>query len=71
MYYMVRPTRNRRRRNRKYGRGKPYVKNNKIYFGGEVYKGGAIPLFSIVYLVTLVRDSSGSKIKSGEKIITS
>ena len=48
MYHIVIPRRNRRRRNRKYGRGKPYVKNGKIYFGGKVYKGGAIPLFSIL-----------------------
>ena len=48
MYRMLRPRRNRRRRNRKYGRGKPYVKNGKIYFEGKVYKGGAIPLFSIL-----------------------
>ena len=43
MYRMVRP-----RGNRKYGRGKPYVKDGKIYFGGKVYNGGAIPMFSIL-----------------------
>ena len=48
MYCMVRPRRNKRRINRKYGREKPYVKNGKIYFGGKVYKGGTIPLFSIL-----------------------
>ena len=48
MYRMARPTRNRLGRNRKYGRGKPYVKNGKIYFGGKVCKGGAIPPFSIL-----------------------
>ena len=36
------------RKSRKYGRGKPYVKNDKIYFGDKVYKGDVIPLFSIL-----------------------
>ena len=45
---MVRPRRNRQRRNRKYGRGKPYIRNGKIYFGGKVRKGGPIPLFSVL-----------------------
>ena len=43
MSRIVKPRKFRRRKNRKYGRGKPYVKNGKIYFGGKVYEGGAIP----------------------------
>ena len=45
---MIKPRRNRRRRNRKYGRGKPYIRNGKIYVGGKIRKGGAIPLFSVL-----------------------
>ena len=48
MSCIVKPRKFRRRKNRKYGRRKPYVKNGKIYFGGKVYKGGAISLFSIL-----------------------
>ena len=48
MSCIVKPRKFRRRKNRKYGRGKPYVKNGKIYFRGKVYKGGAIYLFSIL-----------------------
>ena len=43
MSRIVKPKKFRRRKNRKYGRGKPDVKNGKIYFGGKVYEGGAIP----------------------------
>ena len=46
MSCIVIPRKFRRRKNRKYRRGKPYVKNGKIYFAGKVYKGSAIPLFS-------------------------
>ena len=45
---MVRPRRNRCRRNRKYGRGKPYIRNRKIYFAGKIRKRGAMPLFSVL-----------------------
>ena len=48
MSCIVKPRKFGRRKNRQYGRGKPYVKNGKIYFGGKVYKGGTIPLFSIL-----------------------
>ena len=48
MSRIVKPRKFRRRKNRKYRRGKPYVKNSKICFGGKVYKRGAIPLFSIL-----------------------
>ena len=48
MSRIVKPRTFKQRKNKKYGRGKPYVKNGKIYFGGKVYKGGAIPLFSIL-----------------------
>ena len=48
MSCIVKPRKFKQRKNRKYGRGKPYVKNGKIYFGGKVYKGGAIALFSIL-----------------------
>ena len=48
MSRIVKTRKFRRRKNRKYGGGKPYVKNVKIYFRGKVYKGGALPLFSIL-----------------------
>ena len=48
MSRIVKPRKFRRRKMKKYGRGKPYVKNGKIYFGDEVYKGGDIPLFGIL-----------------------
>ena len=48
MYRLVRPRRIRRRKSRKYGRGRPYIRNGKIYFGGKIKKGGAIPLFSLI-----------------------
>ena len=48
MSCIVKPRKFRRRKNIKYRRGKPYVKNGKIYFGGKVYKGSAIPLFSLL-----------------------
>ena len=48
MSHTVKTRKFRQRKNKKYGRRPPYVKNGKIYFGGKVYKGGAIPLFSIL-----------------------
>ena len=48
MYRMVRPRGNKRRRNKKYGRGRPYIREAKIFFGGKIRKGGAIPLLSIL-----------------------
>ena len=49
MSRIVKPRKFRRGKIRKkYGRRKPYVKNDKIYFGGKVYKGGVIPLLSIL-----------------------
>ena len=43
----------RRRKSKKYGRGKPYINNNKIYFGGgrKVIRGKRFflcPLVSII-----------------------
>ena len=38
-YYRKKP-----RIRRKYGRGKPYMKNNKIYFGGGIKRGSGLVL---------------------------
>ena len=48
MSRVVKPRKCRRRKNRKYGRGKPHIKIGKIYFGGKIKKGGIILLFSIL-----------------------
>ena len=30
------------RRRRKYGRGRPHMRNNKMYFGGKIHRGRVI-----------------------------
>ena len=45
---MVRPRRIRQRKSRNYGRGRPYKRNRKMYFGGKIKKGGSIPLLSLI-----------------------
>ena len=36
------------KKSRKYGRGRPYIRNEKMYFGGRIKNGGAILLFSFM-----------------------
>ena len=48
MNWMVRPRRIRQRKSRNYGRGRPYKRNRKMYFGGKIKKGGSIPLLSLI-----------------------
>ena len=50
---VLRKHRKRQRKSRKYGRGQPpYIKNNRIYFGGKIHRGRGIG--QVVNLLNLV-----------------
>ena len=46
-------------RRRKYGRGRPYMRNNKVYFGGKIHRGRGIGQVVKGLLSNLVRGVLG------------
>ena len=45
---VIKRPRKKQRKTRKYGRRRPYIKNNKIYFGGKLSRGSGIPLLTLI-----------------------